>query len=247
MPISPNQGSISGGTNVTITGISLSGAVAVYFGSQLATITANTPTMISVTNPPGNGVAYVTVITNGGTSNPLPFFYIPSPIVTAINPTGGPIAGGNTVTITGFNLFTATSVSFGANTATPTIISDSQIQVVVPAGSGAGSIPVVINTVGGVASGFTYNYVEAPTITTLTPTSGPAVGGTAVTITGTDLTTTNSVTINGVNSSFVVNNSTTVVIITPPNAAGTYDVVVTTFAGSATAANAFTYVNGPGI
>lgn len=51
MPISPNQGSTSGGTSVTITGVNLAGATAVHFGSRTATITANTPTMISVIDP----------------------------------------------------------------------------------------------------------------------------------------------------------------------------------------------------
>ncbi|MFI7361073.1 IPT/TIG domain-containing protein [Streptomyces sp. NPDC050149] len=40
MPIGPNQGSTSGGTTVTITGVNLSGATAVHFGSRTATITA---------------------------------------------------------------------------------------------------------------------------------------------------------------------------------------------------------------
>lgn len=247
MPISPNQGSISGGTTVTITGINLVGALSVHFGDQLATITANTPTSITVVNPPGNGVVDVTVTTNGGTSNFLFFYYIPSPIVTSLNPNTGPVAGGNTITILGFNLSTASSISFGSNTATPTIISDSEIQVTVPAGSAAGSIPVVITTVGGIAAGISYTYVDTPTITNLTPTSGATVGGTSVTITGTNLSTTTSVTIGGTNSSFGVVDSTTLVVITPPGTVGAADVVITTTGGSATAVGGYTYVNGPGI
>lgn len=51
MPISPNQGTTGGGTTVTITGTNLAGASAVNFGSKLATITANTPTSVTVTSP----------------------------------------------------------------------------------------------------------------------------------------------------------------------------------------------------
>ncbi|MGY2119697.1 IPT/TIG domain-containing protein [Nocardia gipuzkoensis] len=71
MPISPNQGSTGGGTIVTITGTNLRGVTAVRFGSKLATITANTPTSVTVMSPSGKGVVGVTVTTAGGTSNPV--------------------------------------------------------------------------------------------------------------------------------------------------------------------------------
>jgi hypothetical protein len=247
MPISPNQGPISGGTTITITGVNLSGALSVHFGSQQATITANTPTSITVINPPGNGVANVTVTTNGGTSNFLPFFYIPPPTITSIDPNTGPLSGGNTININGSNLFTTLSVDFGGNSSVPTIISDSQIQVVVPAGSSIGSVPITITASGGIAAGFTYNYVDAPTIITLNPLSGSVLGGTSVTISGTNFSGTTSVTFGGINASFGVINSTTLVTITPPGTIGSVDVVINTTGGSATAVNAYTYVSGPGI
>nr|WP_241672116.1 IPT/TIG domain-containing protein [Streptomyces sp. IB2014 016-6] len=49
--ISPNQGSTSGGTLVTITGTNLSNTSAVRFGTKLATITANTPTSAGAPAP----------------------------------------------------------------------------------------------------------------------------------------------------------------------------------------------------
>ena len=247
MPISPNQGPVSGNTPVTITGVNLGNALSVHFGEELAIITANTPTSVTVVNPAGNGVVNVTVTTGGGTSNPLSFFYIPPPIVTSIDPDSGSVAGGNTVTINGFNLSTAISVDFGGNTATPTVLSDSQLQIVVPAGVGAGSVPVTITTIGGVAGGLAYNYFDSPTIVSLTPTSGSVNGGTSVTITGTNFATTTSVTFGGVAASFGVVNSTTLVAITPPGTAGSVDVIVTTSSGSATAVAAYTYVAAPGI
>ena len=48
MPINPEQGSTGGGTAVTFTGAGLSGATAVRFGAEAATITANTATSVSV-------------------------------------------------------------------------------------------------------------------------------------------------------------------------------------------------------
>lgn len=248
MPISPNQGSTGGGTPVTITGTNLSGTTAVTFGTKPATAVTNvSPTQVTAVSPSGAGSVGVTVTTPGGTSNPIPFFYVGAPFKSSIAPTSGTLAGGNTVTINGVGLSTATGVSFGANTATPTVISDTQITVVVPAGAAAGPVGVSVTTAGGTNNGFSYTYVDAPTVTTVAPTSGPTSGGTGVTITGTNLGTTESVTFGGTPAPFSVVNSTTVSAVTPPGAAGPVDVEVTNPAGSDTAVGAFTYVAGPGI
>ncbi|QKV93119.1 IPT/TIG domain-containing protein [Streptomyces sp. NA02950] len=250
MPISPNQGSTGGGTTVTITGTNLGGATAVHFGSKLATITANTDISVTVTSPSGTGVVDVTVTTPGGTSNPLQFFYVGAPFKSALSASSGPLGGGNTVTISGTGLSTATGVSFGANTVTPTIVSDSSLSVTVPQGAAAGPVGVTVTTAGGSSNGLTYTYVDVPTVTGFSPTSGPASGGTAVTITGTSLGTTQSVTFGGIAAPFTVINSTTVAAITPPTAdgqPGPADVTVTNAAGSATAATQFSYLAAPGI
>jgi hypothetical protein len=244
--MSPNQGATSGGTTVTITGTNLGGATAVHFGNRLGVITANTATQVTVTNPAGSGVVDTTVTTVGGTSNPLPFFYIQPPFKTGLSATSGPVAGGNTVTLSGVNLSSASSVAFGANAATPTIINDGSISVAVPAGT-AGSVSVTVNTAGGVADGLSYTYVDPPTVTEISPTSGPTTGGTVLTVTGTALTTTTSVTIGGTPADFGVISSTELTVVTPPGAAGAVDVVVTTTGGSATAVGGFTYTAGPGI
>ncbi|MCX4586156.1 IPT/TIG domain-containing protein [Streptomyces sp. NBC_01481] len=247
MPISPNQGSTGGGTTVTITGVNLANATAVKFGSKLATITANTPTSVTVGSPSGAGVVDVTVTTVGGTSNPLSFFYIGAPFKSVLSPTSGPTAGTNTVTINGTGLSTASAVNFGANAATPTVISDSQLSVVVPQGAGPGAVSVSVTTAGGTNNGLSYTYVDTPTVTTLSPNSGSTSGGTAVTITGTNLSTTQSITFDGVTAPFTVVSSTTVSVVTPTGTAGAVDVVVTTTGGSATEVGGFTYVGGPGI
>ncbi|MEU4890909.1 IPT/TIG domain-containing protein [Streptomyces sp. NPDC044780] len=250
MPISPSQGSTAGGTTVTITGTNLAGATAVHFGSKSATITGNTPTSVTVVSPSGSGVVPVTVTTPGGTSNPLNFFYVGAPFKSALSTTSGPLAGGNTITVSGTGLSTATAVTFGANAATPTVISDSQITAVVPAGAAAGPVGVSVTTAGGTNNGFSYTYVDSPTVTGFTPASGPPSGGTAVTITGTSLASTQSVTFGGITAPFTVISDTTVSAVSPPTAdgqPGPADITVTTLAGSATAATPFQYVAGPGI
>ncbi|MFE3144717.1 IPT/TIG domain-containing protein [Streptomyces scopuliridis] len=247
MPISPNQGSTGGGTTVTITGTNLGGATAVHFGSKLATITANTATSVTVTSPSGSGTVNVTVTTPGGTSNPLAFFYVGAPFKASLSPVSGVTAGGNTVTITGTGLSTATAVNFGTLSATPTVVSDSQLTAVVPTGLAAGAVGVSVTTAGGTNNGLSYTYVDGPTIVASVPSSGPTSGGTAVTITGTSLTTTQSVTFGGVPAPFTVINNTTVSAVTPPGTVGAVDVAVTTSGGTATETGGFTYVAGPGI
>jgi hypothetical protein len=247
MPISPNQGQNSGGTTITITGVNLAGTTNVFFGINNATITANTPTMVTVVDPAGSGAVDVVVETRGGKSNPLKFYYISYPIVTGLDQISGPTAGGNTVNIYGYNLSTASSVSFGSNSATPTVINDSQISVVAPAGAAAGTVNVYVITTGGQSLALEYTYTDAPTIIALSPTSGPTTGGTLVTISGTNLANTISVSVGGSTSSFSIISSTTISIITPSGTAGAADVVVTTTGGSATAVGGYTYVAGPGI
>ncbi|MER7690941.1 IPT/TIG domain-containing protein [Streptomyces sp. NPDC097610] len=248
MPISPNQGSTGGGTLVTITGTNLSGTTAVTFGTKPATNVTNvSATQVTAVSPSGSGEVGVTVKTAGGTSNPVPFYYIGAPFKSSLTPTSGPLAGGNSVTINGVGLATATSVAFGTATATPTVVSDTQITAVVPTGTAAGPVGVSVTTAGGTNNGLSYTYIAVPTITSVAPPSGPTAGGTGVTITGTNLDSTETVTFDGVVAPFSVVSSTTLSAVTPPGTAGAVDVVVTNPAGTATDTGAFTYVASPGI
>src|SRR5664280_2200969 len=67
--VRPNTSTPSGGTSVTITGLQLTGATAVHFGSTAATnVTVNSATSITATAPAGSGVVDVTVTNPSGTS-----------------------------------------------------------------------------------------------------------------------------------------------------------------------------------
>lgn len=83
---------------------------------------------------------------------------------------------------------------------------------------------------------------DPPTITSITPNTGAAAGGTAFTIVGTNLTGATALTIGGTAAtSRVVVDDTHITAVTPAKTAGAYDVVVTTPAGSDTETNGFTY------
>jgi hypothetical protein len=75
--LSPNHGSIAGGTSVTITGTDFTGYTAVKFGTTTATVTgAVDGTSLTVTSPVGAvGSLGVTVITPAGTSTASTYTY----------------------------------------------------------------------------------------------------------------------------------------------------------------------------
>lgn len=80
------------------------------------------------------------------------------------------------------------------------------------------------------------------TVTSITPNTGPAVGGTAITITGTDLSGVTGVTIGGAAATNVqVRSATRVTATTPAGTAGARDVVVADDAGNVTVTGGFTY------
>lgn len=81
------------------------------------------------------------------------------------------------------------------------------------------------------------------TISAVNPSSGPASGGTGVTLTGSGFTGATSLTFGGTPAtSLNVVNSTTVTAVTPAHATGAVDVVITTPSGSGTKTNGFTYL-----
>ncbi|SCB46735.1 Putative Ig domain-containing protein, partial [Rhizobium miluonense] len=87
----------------------------------------------------------------------------------------------------------------------------------------------------------------APTISSISPLSGPATGGTTVTITGTDLTAATAVTFGATAAAGFTVNSATSITATAPAGTGTVDVRVTTPGGTSatSAADQFTYIAAP--
>ncbi|RWM51652.1 MAG: autotransporter outer membrane beta-barrel domain-containing protein, partial [Mesorhizobium sp.] len=98
---------------------------------------------------------------------------------------------------------------------------------------------------GNVAGQVTVTYVPpgVPSLSSISPTSGPVTGGTSVTITGVNLGDVTDVTIGGIALiGTTVVNATTITGTTPANTAGSKDVKVTALTGSSTLAGGFTYL-----
>jgi hypothetical protein len=93
------------------------------------------------------------------------------------------------------------------------------------------------------AGKFTY-VTPAPAVTGLSPSSGTTAGGTAVTITGTNLGGATGVSFGGAAGKITADSGTQITVTSPPGSAGTVTVTVTTPGGSASAGK-FTYVTPP--
>ncbi|OLC49269.1 MAG: hypothetical protein AUH82_00960 [Chloroflexi bacterium 13_1_40CM_4_65_13] len=163
------------------------------------------------------------------------------PTISGFTPTSGPV--GTSVSISGTNFTGATAVAFNGASANFTVTSASAIQATVPAGASSGTISVT--TPGGTATssgGFTV--VNAPAISSFTPTSGPV--GASVTINGSSFSGATAVAFNGVSASFTVSSDNAIQTAVPAGAA-TGPLSVTTPGGTATSANTFTVLSPPTI
>jgi alpha-tubulin suppressor-like RCC1 family protein len=156
----------------------------------------------------------------------------PPPAVTALKPKRGPASGGTTVTITGTDFTGATAVKFGSTSAASfTVNSATSISAVSPA-EPVGPVDVTVtNTWGTSPESSADRFTFTPTVTGVNPTSGPAAGGTSVTVTGSGfaLGTTATKFKFGTRTGTSVNctSSTTCTVVAPAHIVGTVDVQAT--------------------
>ena len=248
--VSPNSGSTAGGTAVTITGTSFAAGATVTFGGTAATnVVVVSGTQITATTPVGSaGAVTVTVTVNGqGASLANGFSYVLPPTVSSVSPNSGSTAGGTAVTITGTNFAAGATVTFGGTAATNVaVLSSTTITATTPAGSvGAVAVTVMVSgQSGSLTSGFTY--VATLSVSSVSPNSGAAAGGTAVTVTGTNFAAGATVTFGGTAASnVVVVSGTQITATTPAGSAGAVSVTVTVNGQGASLANGFSYVLPP--
>lgn len=235
------------GATVTITGPNFGatqGTSTVTFNGVVATPISWSITSVVVAVPKGATTGNIVVTVNGVSSDGTGFTVqpTPTPAITSLSPTSGPV---NTqITITGTNLGTQNvgTVTIGGITATPISWSATQIIITVPSTLAVGSNNVIV-TENGVASN-AKPFVVIPHIAALSLTQGPVQMGFVITGTsfgGTQGTST--VTLNGVTAPVVAgswgSNSITVQV---PTGATTGNVVVTV-SGQASNGVTFTVVS----
>lgn len=173
------------------------------------------------------------------------------PTVTGLSPNAGPPGGGNTVDISGTSFVAGCEVYFGGVEAPlVTIINQNMMRVAnIPAHT-IGKVDVIVSCFEGTSqntSADDYTYTAGPIVFDITPDTGPAAGGTIVAISGQNFANVTSVKIGTAEvQQWTVrstSNGTLITGVTPPQPAGTYNVTVTTTAGTSpvNAEATFTY------
>jgi hypothetical protein len=242
--LSRTQGPVKGGAKVKVKGFNLAGATAVHYGAKEATsFTVESSKSIATVVPQGAGTVDVTVTTPEGTSPITPgdeYTYVSNPPgVSGVSPKQGPAAGGTVVQITGVNFLEATAVHFGSTDSPSFTVNTAKSITAVAPPETVARIEITVTTYYGTsAHEFCsvkipcsirdyYKYVE-PTVTSVTPNSGPTSGGTPVTITGTGFaigTTETSFSFHSAPATSVECTSiNTCTAVTPEHAADTVDV-----------------------
>jgi hypothetical protein len=176
-------------------------------------------------------------------------FAVPAPTISSISPNVGSLEDSTTVIITGTNFTGATAVTFGGDAAdTFTVNSAAQITATAPMKMGPGMssevVNVVITTPGGpVTSVGAFTYVGHPMISTLSPNSGSAAGGTTVIITGGNYIGVTAVDFGGVAAaSYTVNSDTQITAVTPAGMVGISSIGVNAAGGYDSWYGGYTYV-----
>jgi hypothetical protein len=225
--VTPPNGALAGGTAVTITGTGFLTGPTVTFGGTAATaVTFVNATTITATTPMHAAGTVNVVVTNtdgqsSGTCNC--YTYDPFPTMSSVLPIGGTPSGGTAVTIAGTGFLQGAGVTFGGTAATGvTVVNATTITATTPAHA-AGAVSVVVTNADGQSSApcNCYTYEPAPTVSSVSPNTGPSAGGTAVTISGTGFLSGATVTFGGTAATGVmVVNATTITATTPANTPG---------------------------
>jgi hypothetical protein len=257
--ISPTVGSTAGGTVVKINGLNFAAAAPasqtlVSFGGVTAVASSVTATQITV-NAPAHAAGTVDVFVinpDQQNSNTIVsgFTYELPLTVSKITPASGFSTGGTSVIIAGSGFVSGATVTLGGTAATNVVfISSTTLTATTPAHT-AGAVDVVVTNPSGLpgtlTKGFTYIPVPAPTVTSVSPTSGPNTGGTVLTITGTGFSAGATVTVGGSTTNVTVVSATKITATTTAQPAGKVDVVVQNTDGqSGTLTGGFTFLNPP--
>jgi len=170
-----------------------------------------------------------------------------APEVTSLSQESGPSDGGTVLTVLGANFTPSSTVTFGDLPAKAvTYVSPQALTVTTPKDHGL--VDVRVKTAGGTSAknpADIFFFGSAPTVTKASPASGPASGGTTVTITGTGFAGVTEVSFGGVPArKFTVLSATTITAVTGEAVPGSVTVQVINPAGITPAdpAAAFRYL-----
>ncbi len=245
-----NYSSGSGSTTLTFTYVVAAGQNSSHLDfSNIGSLTLNGGTISVAGSSPVEAadLSLMPLTATGSLGENKDIVINTTPTVTAVSPTGGPTAGGTTVTITGTNFTPASTVNFGSVPGTGVVFVSLTTLTAVSPPEPAGAVDVIVTTAGGTSAANPndqFTFVAAPTVTAVAPTSGPSTGGTTVTITGTGFTAASTVNFGNTAATSVTFITATQLTAVDPAGTGVVDVTVATPLGGTSAtssADQFTY------
>src|SRR5579883_2377833 len=258
-----STGSTPSGTYVTITGtgFDFSSRVAIGGLGLESTLVASSTTIRGITRAAAAGAKTVTVESAAGTGSLAAGFNCSDtapPTVNAIDVIGGGFQlqptgdtnGGTLIQIDGSGFTGGTTATVGSSALTNVVVLDGRtIRGVTPPGT-AGMVAVVVQTPNGASSGgpsFANSTTAPPSITSVTPSSGPIGGATSVTITGSGFLGATGASIGGSPlGNFSVVDAHTITGTTAPGTAGSATVAIASPNGNTSASFLFSYA-GPAV
>lgn len=251
--VAPASAPLAGGTQVTLSGqffrcgALCPGGPTVLFGTTPATsVVFNNNTTLTATAPAHvAGTVDVKETNTDGLSTVLKNGFTFSNVsITGVDPAIGPIAGGNTVVITGSGFTNSSVVTFGGVASVSVqFINSTTLHARAPAHVG-GKVEVVVANLGG--SGYLpagYTFSSGPIVYTVTPAFGSFQGGTTVTLSGYSLTSVSKVMFGTAAGTITATGPNNLTVTTPPlsGPSNPVDISVTNPNGTFTLSGGFQY------
>lgn len=255
--VSPASALRTAGGTLTVTGRRLTGATAVKVDNKDCPITSTTATEVECTLPVGDGAGPVDVelTTPDGTATKSgAFTYTAAPAISTVAPAAGPKAGGTSLTISGTALTGVTVEVGGVPCPVAPGANDTSVTCTTAGGAPGAALGVTVtNGVGSDTRNSAFTYLDPPSISSVSPTSGTLGGGDTLVVTGTALDTTTAIKVDGEacpgtgaqHAYTATSVSVSCVVPAAVNGVGNRDVEVTTLGGSDTRTGGYRYSGPP--
>jgi hypothetical protein len=250
--VTPTSGTAAGGTSITISGTNFVSGATVSIGGTSASISSVSPTSIVAVTSAKTAGTYNLVVTNPDTQTATlgnAYTYNNPPVLSSVSPAGGPLAGGNTVTLVGANFNSMAAITIGSGSCTSVLANSTTATCTAPAGS-SGAKTVTITNPDGTSSSLTnaYSYNPAPTVSSIAPNAGRLTAGVLATISGSNFQAGATVSVGGVATAVTATSATSLFVTLPANSAGQKNIVVTNpDTQTGTLVNGYTYQGAPTI
>lgn len=193
--ISPATGPTSGNVPITVVGSNFGINPLVSVGGNSGSILSSTHSQIIATLPPGQGTGKAVVVNAANQLSNSSLFDYQAPLLTSVIAASVPTAGNVPITVRGENFGLTPIVTVGGQTALLTSSSHTELIATLPAGEGIDQ-PVIVTVEASNSNSRPLSY-DPPSITTITPASGPIRGNATITIHGLNFGFTPSVNLNG--------------------------------------------------